>query len=81
MMCALSYSITFDREEISQYLVQNKVMIYYNKSPLEKDLSPIFLVILKQDLKLLELMYENHSSQYIDATTSQGASALMFAAE
>ena len=59
-LSALGYSIITDATQTSHYLVQNKAMIYYHKSDLEKDMSPIFLCIIKQDLQLLEVMYNNY---------------------
>lgn len=56
-------------------------MIYYYHSNMEKDLSPLFLSVFKQNLELVELMFLNSKELQLEQTNSQGITALTFAAE
>jgi ankyrin repeat protein len=80
-MSALSYAIINEQKQNCLILINEKAMIYYYHSNLEKDLSPLFLSIFKKNLELVEAMYLNSKEQQLTETNSQGINALTFAAE
>ena len=77
---ALTYSLINDQPSTAELLVKNQAMVYYDHTNLEKDLSPLFVCVYKQNMGLMEIMY-NHNRKNMESTNSQGITALMFAAE
>jgi hypothetical protein len=55
-MSALAYAIVTSQHEVTSYLIQEKAIIYYDHNNMEKDMSPLFLCIFKQNLAMLEHM-------------------------
>ena len=55
-LSAMSYAIINDQFLAAYLLVKKKAMIYYSHTYLQKDLSPLFLAVFKQNLNLIELM-------------------------
>lgn len=78
---ALTYSLINNQPLTAELLVKNKAMIYYHHNNLEKDLSPLFVCVYKQNLPLMEKMFIHNNRTHMESTNSQGITALMFAAE
>ena len=61
-MSALSYAIINSQESVALLLIKNKAMIYYHKSSIQKDMSPIFVSIYLQNLMVIEHMFNHDKS-------------------
>jgi ankyrin repeat protein len=72
----LYLSILHNHEKCSEFLIHSGAQFYYD-SLHERDLSPIFLAIRKENTKILEILCDHNASMVVK--DSEGRTPLMFA--
>lgn len=78
-LSTLAYSILNQNKEISQALIAFGAMAYYDETDEQRDFSPIFMAVQKDDQALLEAMCDHRAR--LTVKNSVGMTPLMFAAE
>ena len=78
-LSTLAYSILKGNNEISTLLIEFGAQSYYSRTDEEKDFSPIFMAVQRENTKLLELMCDHKAK--LTVKNSVGMTPLMFAAE
>ena len=78
-LSTLAYSILNQNNEISQALIVFGAMAYYDETDEQRDFSPIFMAVQKDDQALLEVMCDHGA--LLTVKNSVGMTPLMFAAE
>ena len=78
-LSTLAYSILNINTDISKALIQFGAMAFYDETDEQRDFSPIFMAVQKDDQGLLEIMCDHGA--LLTVKNSVGMTPLMFAAE